>query len=93
MLGRALDTFSARRPAAATQLLLGRVVAALGTDPNRRLSDIRSVDVSDQIEHDEPSSLGGQCRIVLACKRTGGLPRIRRRGQSYASHAEKLDPE
>jgi ubiquinone/menaquinone biosynthesis C-methylase UbiE len=53
--GRALTT--GRR-------LLGRVVSALGTDPNRRLSEIVDGAPGLTIERDEPSLLRGQYRLV-----------------------------
>ncbi len=45
--------------------LLGRVVSALGTDPNRRLSEIIGGVSGLTIERDEPGPLRGQYRILL----------------------------
>ncbi len=47
---------------------LGRIVRALGTDPNRRLSDIIGGAPDLVVEQDEPSLLNGQYRIVLLQK-------------------------
>lgn len=43
---------------------LGRIVRALGTDPNRRLSEIIGGTPGLTIEQDEPSLLRGQYRIL-----------------------------
>jgi phosphatidylethanolamine/phosphatidyl-N-methylethanolamine N-methyltransferase len=43
---------------------LGAVIAWLGTDPNRRLSDLLPLAVAARVELDEPSLLGGQYRII-----------------------------
>ena len=48
--------------------LLGRVVSALGTDPNRRLSEIVDGVPGVIIEGDEPSLLRGQYRLLRLCK-------------------------
>jgi ubiquinone/menaquinone biosynthesis C-methylase UbiE len=51
--------------------VLGKVIATLGTDPNRRLSDLIG-DTSDvQVTQDEPSLLHGQYRTVLLRKLGG----------------------
>ncbi|MCW5854369.1 MAG: methyltransferase domain-containing protein [Anaerolineae bacterium] len=47
---------------------LGHLIAALGTDPNRRLSDILA-DQATAVRLNEPSLLRGQYRIVLLEKR------------------------
>jgi ubiquinone/menaquinone biosynthesis C-methylase UbiE len=49
---------------------VGAVIAWLGTDPNRRLSDILPSSVMQAVEQDEPSLLRGQYRIVLLRKPT-----------------------
>jgi phosphatidylethanolamine/phosphatidyl-N-methylethanolamine N-methyltransferase len=49
---------------------LGTVIAWLGTDPNRRLSDILPSFAMQAVERDEPSLLRGQYRIVLLRKPT-----------------------
>jgi phosphatidylethanolamine/phosphatidyl-N-methylethanolamine N-methyltransferase len=46
----------------------GAVIRKLGTDPNRRLSDVLESEGLRSIEHDEPSLLGGQYKIVLLRK-------------------------
>lgn len=46
---------------------LGRLVAALGTDPNRRLSTILA-EQARAVRLNEPSLLGGQYRIVVLGK-------------------------
>jgi ubiquinone/menaquinone biosynthesis C-methylase UbiE len=43
---------------------LGAVIAWLGTDPNRRLSDLLAPAMAAGVEIDEPSLLGGQYRII-----------------------------
>jgi phosphatidylethanolamine/phosphatidyl-N-methylethanolamine N-methyltransferase len=43
---------------------LGVVIAWLGTDPNRHLSDLLPPDTVAGVEIDEPSLLGGQYRII-----------------------------
>jgi phosphatidylethanolamine/phosphatidyl-N-methylethanolamine N-methyltransferase len=48
--------------------LAGRVVSAIGTDPNRRLSDIISGVPSLTIERDQASLLGGLYRILRLFK-------------------------
>ena len=50
---------------------LGKVIAALGTDPNRRLSEIINGATDLQVTHDEPSLLRGQYRIVRLRKSAG----------------------
>ena len=52
--------------------LLGGVIRALGTDPNRRLSEIIGGSSGLVVERDEASLLRGQYRIVLL--RKGGNP-------------------
>jgi hypothetical protein len=47
---------------------IGAVVRALGTDPNRRLSQILAGAPGLVVERDEPSLLRGQYRIVLLRK-------------------------
>ncbi len=47
---------------------LGKIIALFGTDPNRRLSDILGQPSDLTIEHNEPSLLRGQYRIVLLHK-------------------------
>jgi phosphatidylethanolamine/phosphatidyl-N-methylethanolamine N-methyltransferase len=46
----------------------GSIIRRLGTDPNRRLRDVLGADGMRSIEHDEPSLLSGQYRIVLLRK-------------------------
>jgi ubiquinone/menaquinone biosynthesis C-methylase UbiE len=48
--------------------LLGRVVRALGTDPNRRFDEIVGSVPGVIVERDEPSLLRGQYRLVLLRK-------------------------
>jgi ubiquinone/menaquinone biosynthesis C-methylase UbiE len=48
--------------------VMGKVIAALGTDPNRRLSDIIGSVPDVSVEHDGPSLLRGQYRIVVLRK-------------------------
>ncbi len=48
--------------------MLGGVIRALGTDPNRRLSEITGGGADLVIERDEASLLHGQYRIVLLRK-------------------------
>jgi ubiquinone/menaquinone biosynthesis C-methylase UbiE len=48
--------------------LVGDVLARLGTDPNRRMSDILGARGMAFVERDEPSLLRGQYRIVLLQK-------------------------
>lgn len=45
--------------------ILGRLIRIIGTDPNRRLSDIIHGAHGLVIERDEPSLLKGQYRIIL----------------------------
>lgn len=47
---------------------LGKLIAALGTDPNRRLSEIIGGVPDVSVEHDGPGLLRGQYRIVLLRK-------------------------
>ena len=47
---------------------VGTVVTWLGTDPNRRLSDILPSFAMQAVERDEPSLLRGQYRIVMLRK-------------------------
>jgi phosphatidylethanolamine/phosphatidyl-N-methylethanolamine N-methyltransferase len=47
---------------------LGKIISLLGTDPNRRLSEIMGNPAGLTIERDEPSLLHGQYRIVLLNK-------------------------
>jgi len=49
--------------------LAGRVVSAIGTDPNRRLSDIIGAVPGLIVERDQASLLGGLYRILRLCKR------------------------
>jgi ubiquinone/menaquinone biosynthesis C-methylase UbiE len=49
--------------------LLGCVIRSIGTDPNRRLSDIFCGMHGLIVERDEPSLLKGQYRIILVRKR------------------------
>ena len=49
--------------------LAGRVVSAIGTDPNRRLSGIIAEAPGLTIERDQASLLGGLYRILRLCKR------------------------
>jgi phosphatidylethanolamine/phosphatidyl-N-methylethanolamine N-methyltransferase len=49
---------------------LGAVVTWLGTDPNRRLLDLLSLEAASGIDVDEPILLGGQYRVVRIRKRT-----------------------
>lgn len=52
--------------------MVGRIMRAFGTDPNRRVRDILGP-VSDLvIERDEPSLLGGQYRILCLRKTSSG---------------------
>lgn len=48
--------------------LVGAVIRAIGTDPNRRLSDIIDSVPDMRVERDEPSLLRGQYRIVVLRK-------------------------
>lgn len=50
--------------------LLGSVIRSLGTDPNRRLSDIINGMPGLIIEHNERSLLKGQYRIILVRKKS-----------------------
>ena len=50
--------------------VLGTVIAWLGTDPNRRLSDVLPSYAMQTVEQDEASLLRGQYRIVLLRKPT-----------------------
>ena len=43
---------------------VGRVISALGTDPNRRLADILSGWDDLVVERTQPSLMGGQYRMV-----------------------------
>ena len=52
---------------------LGRVVSALGTDPNRRLSDIIVGVPGLVVQQNEPSLFRGQYRL-LRIEKQGGLP-------------------
>lgn len=47
---------------------VGQLIACLGTDPNRRLSDMLDGIEGLQVMANEPSLLGGQYRIVLLHK-------------------------
>ncbi len=47
---------------------IGRLITRLGTDPNRRLSDILAPSETICIEHNEASIMRGQYRIVLLNK-------------------------
>lgn len=51
--------------------LVGQIARALGTDPNRRLSEIIGGVSGLGIERDEPSLLRGQYRILKMWKRKG----------------------
>jgi ubiquinone/menaquinone biosynthesis C-methylase UbiE len=44
--------------------MLGRAISALGTDPNRRLSDLLGSAAGLEVEHNEPSLLRGQYRVL-----------------------------
>lgn len=48
--------------------LIGVVISAIGTDPNRRLSDFLGGVSNLVVERNEPSLLGGQYRIVVLRK-------------------------
>ena len=48
---------------------VGKIISLFGTDPNRRLSDIIGSSPDLIIEHNEPSLLRGQYRILLLHKR------------------------
>lgn len=48
--------------------LLGSVIRIIGTDPNRRLSDVLNGVPGLAVERDEPSLLKGQYRIILLRK-------------------------
>ena len=48
--------------------LLGRAIRSIGTDPNRRLSEILFGKQGLILERDEPSLLNGQYRIILVRK-------------------------
>ncbi|NOY98407.1 MAG: methyltransferase domain-containing protein [Chloroflexi bacterium] len=50
------------------RLMVGRIARAMGTDPNRRLSDIVHGATGLTIARDEPSLLRGQYRILLVQK-------------------------
>jgi ubiquinone/menaquinone biosynthesis C-methylase UbiE len=54
-----------------TRRMAGAVIAWLGTDPNRRLSDILNTQRMRFIERDEPSLLRGQYRVVVLRKPLG----------------------
>ncbi len=45
--------------------VLGRVISLLGTDPNRRFSDIVGATPGVIVRSDEPSLLRGQYRVIL----------------------------
>ena len=47
---------------------LGGVIRWLGTDPNRRLSELLPPDAVAGVEIDAPSLLGGQYRTIRICK-------------------------
>ena len=47
---------------------IGRIARAMGTDPNRRLSEVIGNGPTLTIERDEPSLLRGQYRILLVRK-------------------------
>lgn len=49
--------------------LLGCAIRSIGTDPNRRLSDILCGMHGLIVERDEPSLLKGKYRIILVQKR------------------------
>ncbi|NOH14684.1 MAG: methyltransferase domain-containing protein [Chloroflexi bacterium] len=49
--------------------LIGQAIRYLGTDPNRRLSEIVQGLSDLRIELDEPGLLNGQYRTLLLCKR------------------------
>jgi len=69
--GRAVifDKFLAETSALSTvRRALGNIISALGTDPNRRLSDIIGGVSGLVVERDEASLLRGQYRIVLLQK-------------------------
>lgn len=55
-------------PLTPARRLLGRAIALLGTDPNRRLAEIISNTPSATVARDEPSLLRGQYRILLLKK-------------------------
>lgn len=65
ILDKFLPESSALTP---SRRLLGRVVSALGTDPNRRLSEIVDGVPGVIIERDEPSLLRGQYRLLRLSK-------------------------
>ena len=54
--------------------LLGAVISRLGTDPNRRLSEIIGSDLLGCIDHDKPSLLRGQYRLVRLRKPRTAAP-------------------
>jgi ubiquinone/menaquinone biosynthesis C-methylase UbiE len=69
--GRAIifDKFLAERDTLTlTRRVLGKIISALGTDPNRRLSDILADTPGVSMERDEPSLLRGQYRILVLRK-------------------------
>ena len=47
---------------------IGKLIAGLGTDPNRRLSDVIPAAQTAAIASNDPGVLRGQYRIVLLCK-------------------------
>jgi ubiquinone/menaquinone biosynthesis C-methylase UbiE len=49
--------------------MLGRAIRTIGTDPNRKLSELIGSAADLCIDHDEPSLLNGQYRIILVRKR------------------------
>jgi ubiquinone/menaquinone biosynthesis C-methylase UbiE len=69
--GRAIifDKFLAERDTLTlTRRVQGKIISALGTDPNRRLSDILADTPGVSMERDEPSLLRGQYRILVLRK-------------------------
>jgi ubiquinone/menaquinone biosynthesis C-methylase UbiE len=55
-------------PLTPVRRLLGHVITSLGTDPNRRLTDIIGDTPGVSVARDEPSLLRGQYRILLLKK-------------------------
>jgi phosphatidylethanolamine/phosphatidyl-N-methylethanolamine N-methyltransferase len=55
---------------------IGAIVRWLGTDPNRRLSEVLGPECMSFIERDEPSLLNGQYQIVLLRKPMSVEPQL-----------------
>lgn len=55
-------------PLSPARRVIGKIITAVGTDPNRRLSEIIGVAPGIIVERNEPSLLHGQYRIILLRK-------------------------